>query len=240
MKTTLVVAASLASWLAVAASGQSLTWNLVGSAGSSSTYGNSLTFTQSGVTVKATAWGYTYGSTDNALETAALGQWSLGLGVADKSEGANASSPAHQVDNVGPDNWVLFEFSKAVTGVSVRLQPSGTYDTDVSFMTAYNSNPLNLENVNYAALPALGFGAKIDSNGSYTSGFRDVGITSATPFNKLLFGAKVGEPTTSKDFDYFKITSVCGTPTNYVPEPATAGLLGLAAVAFGLRRSRRN
>lgn len=237
MKTTLVVATSLVSWLAVAASGQSLTWNLTGYAGSGS-YGNSLTFAQSGVTVKATAWGYTYGTGDTALETAALGQWSVGLGVADRAEGASVSAPAHQVDNAGPDNWVLFEFSKAVTNVSVTLTPSGSYDRDVSFMTALTGAALNLNGVSYTGLTGLGFGTKTDSNSTVSSNSRTVSISSATAFNKLLFGAKVGEPT-GTDIDYFKVTSIAGTPTNLVPEPAAAGLLGLAAIALGFRRSRR-
>lgn len=237
MKTTSLVAAAFASWLVVSASGQSVTWNFSGSGGAGS-FANSRSFTSSGVTVKASAWAYTFGSSDSALETAALGQWSTGLGVLDRSEGLSASDPEHQVDNYGPDNFVLFEFSSPVRNVSVAIDPYGTWDRDVSYWVGYAESPLNLDGKTYSNLSGLGFASQVNNTSSASDSPRTVTITSVNPFNKLLFGAQVGAPTSS-DIDRFKINCLSGTPTQYIPEPGSLALLGLGGLALGFRRSRR-
>ena len=112
-----------------------VTFSFTGSQGGSygeGSNGNVRTFVSGGVTLSASAWGYTYGSSDNALQNAALGRWSTGLGACNRSE--SCGSPVHQVDNSGADDWVLFTFSEAVDVTSIRIDPYGTYDRDVSVL----------------------------------------------------------------------------------------------------------
>lgn len=218
-----------------------ITWNFTGSGG----YGNfgvPRTFTQNGITVTATAWGYTadlMGGTDNGFQIAGLGQWSTGLGVCNQSEGLQCGSPAHQVDNVGADDWVLFKFSTPVDPLSVRVDPYGTWDTDVSYWVG-NVNPsLSLSNFMYSDLGGLGFGSRIDQNGPYTSNPLNVPITSPL-VNALLFGTKIGgDPFSSaSEKDRFKIASLTAT----VPEPSSFLLMGLGFAGLGLwsRKGQRS
>src|SRR3972149_847137 len=68
------------------------------------TFGNVRTYTSEGITITATAWGYTTAyPPGSALESAALGQWGTGLGVCDRLEGLSTCvHPGHQGDNIGP------------------------------------------------------------------------------------------------------------------------------------------
>jgi hypothetical protein len=235
----------LFSFITSVAAADPVTFSFTGSQGEATgtgSYGNTRTFTAGGVTMSATAWGYTYGSSDTRFETAALGRWSTGLGSCNRSEGtgSNCSSPQeHQVDNVGADDWVLFVFSAPVDITSVRIDPYGNYDRDVSYWTGNVTGPLNLTGVSYAGLSALGFGSRVDSSASASDAPRDVAIPPVGTFvNALLFGGQLN----SDQDDFFKITSLSvNTRTNVpVPEPSTLILLcgGLAMVLARGRTSR--
>lgn len=88
------------------------------------------TFTVNGVGVKASA--FSRNKSTAAWETAYLGAYSGGLGVTDNAEG-DGSGNKHTVDNVGQDNFVLFEFSEPVI---VRRAYLGYVVTD-SDLTAW-------------------------------------------------------------------------------------------------------
>jgi hypothetical protein len=201
------------------------------------TLGNTRVFSSGGVTVTASAWGYTYGSTDYALETAALGRWSTGLGSCNRTE-LPCGSPGHQVDNVGADDWVLFVFSTAVDITSVRIDPYGTYDRDVSYRVGNVSTPLNLTGVSYAGLTGVGFSNVYYSSATESSSYRDVPITGTPQYaNALLVGGYYGG---SDQDDYFKITSLSVTtrPTTTVPESSTILLLMLGGLGVLATRRR--
>jgi hypothetical protein len=234
MKSTCLVASALLSLLALSANGQNTSWNLSGSGGEGS-FENTLIFQNSGIVLKATAWAYTFGTKNDALETAALGRWSTGLGVTDQAEGLPAGNPEHQVDNYGPDNWVLFQFSSPMENVSVVINPYGVYDRDVTYWTGNTDSSITLTGKTYSDLSALGFGTLVNDTSVASEYARAVTISSATPFTTLLFGTQMGEPTGS-NIDRFKIVSIAGTA---VPEPSAFSLLGLGLMAFAFRRSRR-
>jgi PEP-CTERM motif len=250
MRTRPLLASIAASVLAMGtltaspAAADPVTWSFTGTQGGTmgeGTYGNTRTFTAGGVTVTASAWGYTYGSSDSAFENAALGRWSTGLGACNRSEGSNCGSPNHQVDNVGVDDWILFTFSAAVDITSVRIDPWGTYDRDVSYYVGNVTTPLNLTGVTYAGLTARGFGTRWDNTADASDAARNVqpiyGLNGSEYVNAILVG---GQMYSDQD-DWFKITSISGNTrtTNTVPEPTTLVLFGLGAAMAVRRRTAR-
>jgi hypothetical protein len=217
---------------------ETITWNFTSSSGSEGTIGNTRTFTVAGITVKVTAWGYTYGSLDNAFQAGAVGQWSTGLGARNVTE--PSGSPDHQVDNAGPDDWLLLTFSDQMDFESFRIDPYGTYDRDVRYYIGNvdpNALPLDLTGETYGDLAALGFTSYVDDFGSVSGSPRDVAVSGIWG-NAILIGT-VPYPTGYNDSkDFFKLTSFTATVT---PEPTTLLLLagGLGGLWLGTRRRKR-
>lgn len=237
MKALLALAAALVVASSMSSNGQTLTWNLGGSAGYGSTNGNTLSFTQSGVKVTASAWGYTKGSGNTALESAKLGQWSPGLGVVNREE--SNSSPWHQVDNKGQNDYILFVFDQLVDVTSVKITPSpGPYDQDVSYWVGNITNT-NLDSVTYTGSNGLisrGFSGEQVVSGNSSSSSKNVAINApSSGINAILFGPERGLETESKYIDAFKVGSITAT---VVPEPSAALLSVIGALGFCLRRRR--
>lgn len=223
------------------------TLNLTGAAGDATSFGNTLTFSQNGLAVTASAWAYS-GASATTFETAGLGQYSTGLGVSDRSEGLNPGNPSHQVDNVGADNFVMFSFgSSAVDISSINIDPFGIYDRDVSFWVGTVAPGTNLTGKTYAQLAALGFTqGRFDLLSTPSDNPQEIPIGKTG--NTILFGALVSAPAAtgagvSTDEDRFKIASITAgpiVPPPPVPEPTTA-LFGLALISFcstGRRRAK--
>jgi hypothetical protein len=220
-----------------AAGADPVTFTFTGSQGGSmgeGSIGNVRTFTSGGITLSVTAWAYTYDlkpGTDNALGAAAVGRWDTGLGACNTTE-MPCSSPSHQVDNVGVDDWLLFVFSAPIDISSVRIDPYGNYDRDVSYYVGNVTTPLNLTGKTYSALDELGFSALYSNEASAGDGYRDVAISGGY-VNALLLG---GYKNSDQD-DYFKVKSVTGQTR--VPEPSTLLLMLSGSGAVALFRQRR-
>lgn len=230
-----VAAAALIGATAVA-NAATITFDLTtGGSNSGSGFGNVRTFTSGGVTLTVTAWGLT--GSGNSFQTAQLGQFSGGLGSCNRDEGTGCSDPAHQVDNIGADDYVLFQLSGAGTFsfASIVIDPSGTYDRDVSYYIGSASNPLNLTGSDLGDLAALGLGGVTDDQGSTSSAARTVDLNDESG-NSLLFGAEQGE---SDDRFKIKTLVIDFTPTTTVSEPGTLAAFGLGLAALGYLGRRR-
>jgi hypothetical protein len=233
-----------ASALAIAAAGTAeaatISFDFRSGSGTTSTnsgsgYGNVRTFTAGGVTVTATSWSLT--GYKDSFQSSQLGRFSTGLGSCNRDEGTGCNSPTHQVDNVGDDDFVLFQFSAAVDPASIRIDPYGNYDRDVSYWVGTAATPLNLTGSTLGGLGALGFGSRMDSDAGTSNSARDVSIEGGV-VNSILFGARVG----SDQDDYFKIISMIvdyNPPPPAVPAPAALTLMGTGLLGLGLANRRR-
>ncbi len=230
--TTVLAVAAMATGTADAGP---ITFNLTGSniAGG---LGNSTSQTSGGVIVTMTAWANT--GAGGTFAPAQLQRWSAGMGVCGSTEGIGCGSPAHQVDNDGPDNWVLFTFSSLVDVTSVTVDPWGTYDTDVSYWVGSFTTLPGLNGAS-STLAGLGFSSRYDSDGPTTANAVAHAIGGGF-INALLFGPRQGG---NDQDDYFKITGMAVTTLEApsVPEPGTMVLLGsgLALLARRLRKRRQ-
>ena len=221
------------------------TLNLSGTGGDATSFGNTRTFSQNGLTVTASAWGYT-GSSGTLFENAGLGQYDTGLGVGDRSEGLSPGNPAHQVDNIGPDNFIMFSFGNNPVEISsININPFGIYDRDVSYWVGNVTPGTDLTGKSYAQLAALGF-TQGQFNALSTPSEDPLEVSIGKTGNTILFGAYLGEPantgpgpTTDEDrFKIFSITAGPVVPPPPIPEPTTA-LFGLALMGFCTATRRR-
>ena len=105
---------------------------------SDGTDGNIRTFTAGGVSVKTSAFSR---DTSGVWSTACLGSYGGGLGVTDGSEG-DGSNNSHTVDNIGRDNYVLFEFSETVVVDSAFLGYV-VDDSDLRIWIGTKTDPFN-------------------------------------------------------------------------------------------------
>jgi len=251
-KTLKLAAAALTIGTAIAAATPAfaapVTFNFLTSGGNNvgNSYGNVRTYTNGGLTLTVTSWSTTGNS--SALQSAQTGWYNgFGLGVCNRNEGTGCGNPAHQVDNDGNRDFILFRLSATVDPTNVVINPYGSYDRDASYFvgTAANGNLNNLVLTNLS-LGLTGF----DDFSSSSANARTVSILGGLG-NELLFGVGAidNDWRTSIDssVDRFKIESLTvdyspGPEGNVepVPVPATLTLFGAALLGLRALRNRRN
>lgn len=187
-------------------------FNLNGSTSTDGTDGNVRTFTTTnGVSVKVSAW--SRNKSTGTWSPAFLGQYGGGAGVTDNTEGSGSGNE-HTVDNVGTDNFVLFEFSEAV----VASQACLGYVVDDSDLTLWIGNftdPFNNHlNLNDGVLGSFGYSENnpADSGATRCATFN----ASQVVGNALVIAAWPGDDTPE---DKFKIASLAVCKLTCAPPP---------------------
>ena len=202
---------------------------------SSGSMGNSLCYNSAGASaacngsqfLTVSAWGLTGGAGGNTtLDIAALGHYAgtnLGLGVCNQSEGTGCSAPNHEVDNSGHLDFVLFQFSSAITSASVILNPVCNCGyTDSTYYTGNLSGTIFGKSL--AQLSTVGFNSTSSQSGGNSQ--QNLGIGGiGGGVTSILLGADIAGPHFGQD--YFKIGSLTYTPGSSVPEPSSLMSLGI-------------
>jgi len=205
---------------------------------SGSAYGNEITFSHGTETLRVAAWSDTADTPVNGFETAYIKPFTTGLGVCNREEGnlsscINGGGINHQLDNVGQQDLILFLFDSPQAMQSLTIDPSGTWDRDVSFWVGTVAADMTLSGSTFASLGALGFGSQLNSLNDAGNGALTINLGGYLG-NALLVGSLFpadGSP------DRFKIRSLAtGSGISVVPVPPGAWLL---ASAIGLLAGTR-
>ncbi len=211
-----------------------------------SAWGNVRTFTMGTETVRVTAWADD-GTTPPlpSFASAYSGQYSTGLGICNRTEAilsgsllaCRADGGSHdQVDNLGENDFMLFEFSAAQAMEWITIDPYGLDDRDVTYWIGNVTSPLNLAGLTFSDLPGLGFGPATNVFSGVSSDALTINLGNVSG-NAILFGALYPPNGTA---DKFKIQSIRSTSegTTIVPVPAAFWLFGSATALLAAARRR--
>ncbi|MEO1616479.1 MAG: SdrD B-like domain-containing protein [Planctomycetota bacterium] len=221
----------------ITTAGETVTIPLTGSSYLDGTNGNVRSYSVGGVSVSASAFSR---ATDGDWSTAFLGAFSSGLGVTDRSEG-NGSGSRHRVDNIGQQNFVVFEFSEDVV-VDAAFLDSVVHDSDLSIWIG--SKPAGELELSDALLAGLELNevSNTSSSSSRWANFNGSGVSG----NLLILAASVEDHSPEDQFKIRKLkfdtlargvygnlgTVTAGSvsdsdPSHYTnPEPAPSASIG--------------
>ena len=191
-----------------------ITYSFNGNTATDGTDGNSRSYTDAatGVSVTANAW-----SRDKIVGTwskAYLGAYAGGLGVTDKSEGCGCGG-THTIDNNGRDNYVVYQFSQAVT-VDRAYLGYVFGDSDATVWIGRTDAPIT--NMSNSVLTALGFSEV--NVGAGSTRWADINADQISG-NVLVMAAKQGECN-----DFFKIGKLEVSTTVCTPKPEMKASMG--------------
>ena len=195
-----------------------VTYKFTGNSSTDGSDGNTRSYTDSttGVSVTARAFSQVKGS--NTFESAYLGVYGGGLGVTDKYEGSGSDS-SHTVDNVGKNNYIVFQFSQAVE-VDKAFLGYVSGDSDIQIWVGNSSSTLT--SINSSTLSSASF---TELNTTSSSGTRWADLNASEVKGNIFIIA--ADTTTSSPNDYFKLEQlgVC-VPVTTPPQPTVKGSIG--------------
>jgi len=198
-------------------SGSSATFDFSGSSSTNGTAGNIRTFSAGGVSVKTSA--FSRDKSNGAWSTAYLGSYGGGLGVTDGSE--DGSSNTHTVDNVGRDNYVLFEFSENVIVDSAFLGYV-VGDSDLQVWIGNKTDAFNTHGtLSDAYLASLGFN-EVNATTMTTTRTADLNAGNVAG-NVIVIAADPGDTTPD---DWFKIEKATVTTVGCYENKGTVTVPG--------------
>ncbi|GAA3714746.1 hypothetical protein GCM10022268_24310 [Sphingomonas cynarae] len=179
--------------------------------------------------------------TPSAVKATTLAAYTVGLG--DLGAGESTDNATHTIDNQINDDFLLLEFSEAVTLGSINLNAyalDGTgRDSDALIAWGMKAGPINPTGLDSNGLNAL-FAGSQESLGNGTSGIRTLNL-SGKQGNLWMIGAS--QLNADGITDGFKLAGLTvTTAVAAVPEPATWAMMfvGFAMVGAAARYRRRS
>jgi len=202
------------------------TFSFNGSSALSGTAGNVRTFTTNGVSVKVTA--FSRNKTSGSWATAYLGAYSGGLGVTDGSEGTGANS-SHTVDNLGQDNYVLFEFSQPVV-LSRAFLGYVVSDSDLNLWIGTFADPFN----NHLTLSdsVLGSFGYTEENLTALTTTRWADLNAGQVMGNAVVIAAWLSDTTAEDQFKISLLNICKRECQPLSLACVSAVTGQASVAY--------
>ncbi|MGM3305161.1 SdrD B-like domain-containing protein [Anabaena sp. WFMT] len=184
-----------------------------GNSSTDGTDGNIRTFTKDGISVKTSAFSR---DSSGSWKTAYLGSYTGGLGVTDSSEGSG-SGGLHRVDNVGRNNYVLFEFSDSVV-VDRAFLDYVIDDSDISVWIGNFNNPFNNHlTLSDSVLNSFGF-TEFNFGGS-SDRWADINAANNVG-NTLVIAGKTGDANDQFKIEYLDVQKYVA-PTTTLTNTAT-------------------
>jgi len=216
-------------------------------------WGNSLTFSNGGVSVTASAFAETGAESPSSsgwylFQTAQIYRWSTGLGVCNRNEGlasSTCSDSEHEVDTVSRDDLLLFVFNQTVTFQSITVDPynSSGDDPNDRDITYWVGNLANLATLTTRTFDTL----------SNMTGFTETLVPATSSFNPITHpltgtgnvllvsgdytnrSCKNADVTSNSECEAYKIRDITVAP---VPVPAAVWLFGSAVGLLAVARRR--
>jgi hypothetical protein len=180
--------------------GETSTFYFNGSSYTDGADGNTRSYTAGSVGVNVSAW--SRDKSTGVFSPSYLGVYSGGLGVTDSTEGSGGSN-MHTVDNVGRDNYVMFEFSDTVV-VDAAYLGYVVDDSDVQIWIGTITDAFNDHvTLNASVLSSLGF-TELNSTTSTSARWADFNSGNVAG-NVLIIAA---DTTDTSPEDRFKIQKV--------------------------------
>ncbi len=249
--------AAIATFIATAAAPVALaaTIDFRNAGGNGGGYGNSLTFSDDGVSVTATGWAETGAeappnSNYYLFETAEVYSWATGIGICNRGEGlsnSGCSSSEHEVDTVSRDDLLVLYFDQTVNFEFLTVDPyngpgSDPNDRDIIYWVGNVGSSPALGAETFDTLEFLpGFSSEIQSSASssynpYTHALSGTGNILLISGDYHDLNCKNKDVTQDSECEAYKVKNIV---VSVVPVPAAVWLFGSGMVLlFGWARRR--